>query len=156
MTYFSLFIVLGILFLKEILIFNYELIIIVAFILLIFIGKKTLQVDPNVLEPQLAVLLREPTQRILLIESETRKILEDLLASILVPMSIVDPFNDRTELAEELTLVEIGLDKLTKTELLENTLPQGLTEVLTPNGWKGDTKKEKGKRNFIFIREDLL
>ena len=152
MTYFSLFIVLGILFLKEILIFNYELIIIVAFILLIFIGKKTLQVDPNVLEPQLAVLLREPTQRILLIESETRKILEDLLASILVPMSIVDPFNDRTEL----TLVEIGLDKLTKTELLENTLPQGLTEVLTPNGWKGDTKKEKGKRNFIFIREDLL
>ena|ERR1700734_1387918 len=152
MTYFSLFIVLGILFLKEILIFNYELIIIVAFILLIFIGKKTLQVDPNVLEPQLAVLLREPTQRILLIESETRKILEDLLASILVPMSIVDPFNDRTEL----TLVEIGLDKLTKTELLENTLAQGLTEVLTPNGWKGDTKKEKGKRNFIFIREDLL
>jgi hypothetical protein len=152
MTYFSLFIVLGILFLKEILIFNYELIIIVAFILLIFIGKKTLQVDPNVLEPQLAVLLREPTQRILLIESETRKILEDLLASILVPMSIVDPFNDRTELAEELTLVEIGLDKLTKTELLENTLPQGLTGVLTLNGRKGNTTK----RNFIFIREDLL
>jgi hypothetical protein len=151
MTYFSLFIVLGILFLKEILIFNYELIIIVAFILLIFIGKKTLQVDPNVLEPQLAVLLREPTQRILLIESETRKILEDLLASILVPMSIVDPFNDRTELAEELTLVEIGLDKLTKTELLENTLPQGLTGVLTLNGRKNTTK-----RNFIFIREDLL
>jgi hypothetical protein len=131
MTYFSLFIVLGILFLKEILIFNYELIIIVAFILLIFIGKKTLQVDPNVLEPQLAVLLREPTQRILLIESETRKIFEDLLARILVPMSIVDPFNDRTELAEELKLFEMGLDKLTKTELLENTLPQGLTEVLT-------------------------
>lgn len=96
-----------------------------------FIGKKTLQVNPKSLEPQLAVLLREPAQRVLLIESKTRKIVDDMLALILVPTSIVDPFNNLTELAEELELLEMDSYKLTKTTLLENTLPQGLSEVIT-------------------------
>lgn len=131
MTYIPFFLVFGVLFLKEFLIFNYELIIIIAFLILILIGKKLLHNNNNVLEPQLAELLREPHLRVSLITSDTRKLCEYMLACILVPTAVVDLFNNRTEFVEVVKFLEKDSDKIAKTELLENTLPQGLTEVLT-------------------------